>query len=265
MLAIIGALEEEIDLIEAAMTVSGRQTHAGIQTVRGDFGGVEIVLAQCGVGKVNATICTQMLIDHYRPGALVFSGVAGGLLPNMQVGDVVIASHLIQYDMDLTAFGRRHGEVPGQDNRMIESDPGLVQKAAAAFDAAFPDPAPDPAPDAAPGAAPGAPQAPSLMLGTVVSGDRFIQDPETLRWLQREFSALATEMEGAAVGYTCGLNEVPFVVIRALSDTASKTASGDFAANLSKVCANSFRLLESLIPEIGADAADANPDIQKAS
>ncbi len=252
MLAIIGALEEEIDLIETAMTVSGRQTHAGIETVRGDFGGVEMVLAQCGVGKVNATICTQMLIDHYQPGTLVFSGVAGGLLPNMRVGDVVIASHLIQYDMDLTAFGRRHGEVPGQDSRMIESDPDLVQKAAAAFDAAFPDPA----------------RAPSLLLGTVVSGDRFIQDPETLRWLQREFSALATEMEGAAVGYTCGLNEVPFVVIRALSDTASESASDDFAANLSEVCANSFRLLENLIPAIGADvanAADANPDIQKAS
>ena len=261
MLAVIGALEEEVDLIEAAMTVSGRRTHAGIETVRGECGAVEIVLAQCGVGKVNATICTQMLIDHYRPGALVFSGVAGGLLPTMRVGDVVIASHLIQYDMDLTAFGRRHGEVLGQDNRMIESDPALVQKAAAAFDAAFPDPAPDPAPDTAPDTA----RAPSLMLGTVVSGDRFIQDPETLRWLQREFSALATEMEGAAVGYTCGLNEVPFVVIRALSDTASETASDDFTANLGEVCANSFRLLESLIPAIGAELAGENPDYQKAS
>ncbi len=93
MLAVIGAMKEEIDLIEAAMTVSKRKTHAGIETVRGGFQGVEIVLAQCGVGKVNATICTQMLIDRYRPSALLFSGVAGGLLPNMRAGDVVIASH----------------------------------------------------------------------------------------------------------------------------------------------------------------------------
>ncbi len=249
MLAIIGAMKEEIDLIEAAMTVSARHTHAGIETVLGAFGGEDIVLAQCGIGKVNATICTQMLIDYYQPGALVFSGVAGGLLPNMRVGDVVIASHLVQYDMDLTAFGRRHGEIPGQDSRMIESDPGLVQKAAAAFDAAFPDPA----------------VAPSLMLGTVVSGDRFIQDPETLRWLQREFSALATEMEGAAVGYTCGLNEVPFVIVRALTDTASESASGDFTANLDTVCKNSFRLLECLVPEIGAVGCDAKSELQKAS
>ena len=249
MLAVIGAMKEEIDLIEAAMTVSERRTRAGIETLLGSFQGVEIVVAQCGVGKVNATICTQMLIDHHQPGAVVISGVAGGLLPNMRVGDMVIASHLIQYDMDLTAFGRRHGELPGMDSRMIESDPGLVQKAAAAFDAAFPHPA----------------AGPSLILGTVVSGDRFIQDPETLRWLQREFSALATEMEGAAVGYTCELNGVPFVVIRVLSDTASETASDDFASNLDRVCENSFRLLECLVPEIGAGAKNANSDFQKAS
>jgi adenosylhomocysteine nucleosidase len=241
MLAVIGAMKEEIDSLVAEMTVADKRVHAGIDVIRGDFAGVELVLAQCGIGKVNATICTQMLIDLYRPRALIFSGVAGGLLPNMQIGDVVIASHLIQYDMDLTAFGRRHGELPGKD-RMIESDPALVQKAAAAFDSAFPDPA----------------AGPSLMLGTVVSGDRFIQDPDKLRWLQREFAALATEMEGAAVGYTCDLNNVPFVVIRALSDTASETASADFASNLHTVCENSFRVLERLIPEAGARAAEGH-------
>ncbi len=256
MLAIIGAMEEEVDLIEAAMTVSERRVHAGIEVIRGRFQEVGLVLAQCGIGKVNATICTQMLIDLYRPRTLIFSGVAGGLLPNMRIGDVVIASHLIQYDMDLTAFGRRHGELPGKD-RMIESDPGLVQKAAEAFDAAFPDPA----------------AGPSLMLGTVVSGDRFIQNPDKLRWLQREFSALATEMEGAAVGYTCDLNGIPFVVIRVLSDTASETASDDFNSNLTTVCRNRFAMIERLIPKVGGGAADgqgkqaesAGPDCRRAS
>ena len=89
------------------------------------------------------------------------------------------------------------------------------------------------------------------MAGTIVSGDRFIQDPETLRWLQREFSALATEMEGAAVGYTCNLNNVPFVVIRGLSDTAGSEAANDYADNLSAVCRNCHRLLERLIPAVG--------------
>ncbi len=93
MLAVIGAMKEEVDLIEAETTVSQRRVHAGIEVIRGRFRDTELVLAQCGIGKVNATICTQMLIDLYRPRALIFSGVAGGLLPNMVIGDAVIASH----------------------------------------------------------------------------------------------------------------------------------------------------------------------------
>ncbi len=234
MLAIIGAMAEEIDLLEKEMTVSDRQTRARFDVTQGTFQGVDLVLTRCGVGKVNAAICTQMLIDHYPLSALVFCGVAGGLLPNMRIGDLVVASHLIQYDMDLTAFGRRHGELPGKD-RMVEADPELVQKAAKAYDSAFPE----------------TDKRPNLMLGTVVSGDRFIQDPDKLRWLQREFSALATEMEGAAVGYTCDLNALPFVVVRGLSDTAGDAAKDDYASSLSAVCQNCYRLLAQLIPEIG--------------
>ncbi len=231
MLALMGAMEEEVTLLKGGMTITDQAVHAGISVFRGTFQGVPMALAQCGIGKVNATICTQMLIDLYRPDNLVFSGVAGGLLPNMRVGDLVIASHLIQYDMDLTAFGRRHGEVPGQD-RMVESDPGLVQKTTDAFDKAFEN----------------VDNAPNLLLGTVVSGDRFISDVKTLRWLQREFAALATEMEGAAVGYTCHLNGLPFVVVRGLSDTAGESASDDFESNLHVVCRNSYLLMEHLIP-----------------
>ncbi len=234
MLVVIGAMDEEIALLRAAMTISGEATHAGIVVTRGEFQDVEIVLAQCGVGKVNAAICTQMLIDLYQPARLVFSGVAGGLLPNMRVGDLIVASHLIQFDVDLTAFGRRHGELPEKD-RMIHSDPDLIQNATEAFDAVFKGDDGDP----------------NLMIGTVVSGDRFVQDTDTLRWLQREFAALATEMEGAAVGYACQINDLPFVVVRGLSDTANESAPEDFSSNLHTVCQNSYRLLQRLIPVMG--------------
>ncbi len=96
MLAVLGAMKEEVDLIEAETTVSQRRVHAGIEVIRGRFRDTEMVLAQCGIGKVNATICTQMLIDLYRPRALIFSGVAGGLLPNMAIGDAVFARHVAQ-------------------------------------------------------------------------------------------------------------------------------------------------------------------------
>ncbi len=126
MLAVLGAMDQEVALMRAGMSVVGEATHADIVVTRGRFEGADIALAQCGVGKVNAAICPQMLIDLERPEALIFSGVAGGLLPNMAVGDLVVASHLIQFDIDLTAFGRRHGELPDKD-RMIQSDAGLVQ------------------------------------------------------------------------------------------------------------------------------------------
>jgi len=231
MLAVIGAMEEEVTLLRAEMAISAEAQHAGITVSRGDFAGTDIVLAQCGVGKVNAAICTQMLIDLYSPDKLIFSGVAGGLMANMRVGDLIVASHLIQFDVDLTAFGRRHGELPDAD-RMIQSDPDLVRAATDCFDAVFD----------------GQPDAPNLMIGTVVSGDKFVKDSETLKWLQREFAALATEMEGAAVGYTCQLSDLPFVVVRGLSDTADENASDDFQANLAKVCRHSFSLMEKLIP-----------------
>mgnify|MGYP002528693154 CR=1 FL=1 len=121
--------------LRAEMSATEESVHAGITVTRGKFRGAEIVLAQCGVGKVNATICTQMLVDLFKPTKLIFSGVAGGLLPNMGIGDLIIASHLIQFDVDLTAFGRRHGELPDM-NRMIQSDPKLVENAADAFDTA---------------------------------------------------------------------------------------------------------------------------------
>jgi adenosylhomocysteine nucleosidase len=231
MLGVIGAMEEEVQRMLAEMSDTSQACHAQVTVKTGRYKGVDIALAQSGIGKVNATICTQMMIDLYKPDAFIFSGVAGGLLPNMLPGDVIVASHVVQYDMDLTAFGRRLGESPGRD-RLIECDPDLVAKATSAYDAAFE----------------GVKDAPNLMLGTVASGDRFIQDTKTMRWLQREFSALATEMEGAAFGYTCHLNNLPFVVIRTLSDTSSETASDDFGDNLHKACVHSFQVMDQLIP-----------------
>ncbi len=181
-----------------------------------------------------------MLIDRYGPDALIFSGVAGGLLPNMRIGDPVVASHLIQYDMDLTAFGRRHGELPGE-NRMIESDPELVQKAAVAFDSAVPRPRFGAQPDARhrrlrrplhPGQ-----RNPALAAARVLgAGDR---DGRRRRRLHLRAQRTALRRR------------------RGLSDTAGDSASDDFAANLSAVCRNCFRLLEVLIPAIGAQGADS--------
>ena len=131
---------------------------------------------------------------------------------------------------------------------MMQSDATMVRQIADCFDSVFE----------------GETDAPNLMIGTVVSGDKFIEDSETLRWLQREFDALATEMEGAAIGYTCQLNDAPFIIIRGLSDTANVSAPDDFKTNLATVCRHSFRLMERLIPLAGNTAA-ATPEPLAAS
>ncbi|MFP6698320.1 MAG: 5'-methylthioadenosine/S-adenosylhomocysteine nucleosidase [Alphaproteobacteria bacterium] len=135
MLGVIGAMGEEVQPLLNQMTDVRTSVHAEISVTKGSY---KIALAQSGIGRVNATICTQMLIDLYQPAKLVFSGVAGGLLPNMPAGDIIVASYVVQYDMDLTAFCRHRSETPGRD-RLIECHPDLVGKATAAFDAAFDD------------------------------------------------------------------------------------------------------------------------------
>ena len=133
--------------------------------------------------------------------------------------------------MDLTACGRRHGETPERDH-LIECDPDHAGKATAAFGTAFAD----------------APGNSNLMPGTIALGDQFVQDTKMLHWLQREFAALAAEMEGGAFGYACHLNGLPFVVIRALSNPSGESASDDFEQNLHKAGQNSSQVKDQMIP-----------------
>ncbi len=217
MIGIIGALNEEIHLVSSQMVDKKEISKANNLFLTGKLHNKEVTLVKCGVGKVNAAICTQILIDTFICKKIIFGGVAGALLGGLNQGDVVISSHVVQFDIDLTAFGRRHGELADHD-RMIEADPNMIQAATKSFDHL----------------ADNIKQPPALMVGTIVSGDSFISDPETIKWLQREFSAACTEMEGGAVGYTSDINAIPFVVIRIISDSAGSDATNEFDTFLSK-------------------------------
>lgn len=217
MIGIMGALDEEVNLICSQLKAPEKKEKAGIIFHRGRLGAEEVTIVQCGVGKVNAAICTQILIDVFHCRKIIFAGVAGALLMGLTQGDVVISSHAVQFDIDLTAFGRRHGELADHD-RLIEADADMVQAATHAFDQLTKD----------------MDTPPALMVGTIVSGDSFISDPETIKWLQREFSAACTEMEGGAVGYTCKINQIPYVIIRIISDSAGKEAAEEFDSFLVK-------------------------------
>ncbi len=230
MIGLIGAMAEEVTLFKENMRVDETRTFARMQFLRGELHDQEVVLLQSGIGKVNATIGTQIMIDRFEIEQVIFTGLAGSLVPHLSRGDIVVSNYVVQYDFDLTAFGRRHGELPDV-GRMIEADPRLTKLACYAFDDAFKD----------------VPGAPRLLVGTIASGDRFVSDKRKIDWLQREFGAVATEMEGAAVGYTCFVNDVPFVTLRTISDSAGSDATEEFDDYLKTASNNSYKIASSIL------------------
>ena len=234
MIGLLEAMEEEISLMKASMEIKEVVSQARMKYYVGTLGEQEVILLQTGIGKVNAAIGTQIMIDRFDVDKIVMTGLAGALMPNLRRGDIVVANSVVQYDFDLTAFGRRYGELPDV-GRTIEVDQKLVKYACYAFDDVFK----------------GTSDPPLLVVGTVISGDRFVTNPSQIEWLQREFGAVATEMEGAAVGYTCHLNDVPFMLIRTISDTGGVGATDDFEDYLKSASNNSFQIVSSMLKLAG--------------
>ena len=240
MIGLISALEEELALFRKHLDMNQVVKQAGIDFHMGRLAEQDVILLKCGVGKVNAAVATQLLIDRFGVNAVLFTGLAGGLVPYLKRGDVVISSSVVQYDIDLTAFGRRPGEIPDLA-RTIDADPKLIHTTADAFEEVV-----------------------SLeenerrmVVGTIATGDTFISDPSRIRWLQREFGAVATEMEGGAVGQVCQMNKVPFVVIRIISDGGGGSAAGEFIMFLDEASDLSYRIIIALLSRLSVPASVA--------
>jgi adenosylhomocysteine nucleosidase len=230
MIGIIGAMAEEIELFRQAMDIDRIDRYAQNDYIVGKLRDQNVVLLKSGVGKVNATIGTQVMIDRFDVKLIIFTGLAGGLVPNISRGDIVVSNNVVQHDFDLTAFGRRHGELPDV-GRLIEVDPRLVKFACFAYDDVFGE----------------RDDKPQLIVGTICSGDVFITDRRKIDWLQREFGAVAIEMEGAAVGYTCFANDVKFVILRTISDTGGDSGVDDFSRYLARASENSFAIVSTML------------------
>ncbi len=230
MIGLIGAMEEEISLFQEYADITKTKTIAGMKFFHGTIDDSEVVLVKCGVGKVHAAVSTQILIDKFGVDEVVLAGLAGSLVPYLQQGDIVMANFLVQHDVDLTAFGRRRGDVPSV-GRMLESDPTMLKRMNDAYDDIFG----------------GRSNRPQMVVGTIVSGDRFISDKATIAGLQREFGAVATEMEGAAVAQVCQMNSRPFVVVRTISDDASSDATDQFSKNLEMAPINTFAVIRQFL------------------
>ncbi len=207
-IGIIGAMEEEIALYMEAMDAPQASSKAGITYHTGTLQGVDVVLCKSGVGKVNASVCTQILLDRYGVDRVIFTGVAGALHPDLNIGDIIVSTDCMQHDVDATALGFAPGQIPFADKWVWSADPLLVELALQAGEAVEDEV--------------------QVVRGRVLSGDQFVANREKVEALHEQFQASCTEMEGAAVGQVCAMNNVPFVIVRSLSDKADGSAHVNF-------------------------------------
>ncbi len=203
-IGIIGAMDEEVDILVELMDIKEKIEKASLKFYKGTIEGKDIVLVKCGIGKVNAALCTQILISEFNVDAVVNTGVAGALHQDLDVYDIVISTDAIQHDFDTTAFGDKKGMIPRMDNSIFVADERLVE---AAYKSSVEET-----------------KTHKVVKGRVVSGDIFISSKELKDELVKEFDAYCGEMEGAAIAHVCSLNKIPFVVIRAMSDKADGSA-----------------------------------------
>jgi adenosylhomocysteine nucleosidase len=198
-ISIICAMQEELDSILHALEITQSHSHDPKFVI---YSGIyrnthQLTLSLCGIGKVNAALHTQHIIDKFAPDYVINVGVAGGLDSKLDFGDVVIAKDLVQHDMDVRAFDLPKGQVPRLNTFAFASDDVLLNIAKNIMHKDF-----------------------KVALGTIATGDQFIADVTTAKKIQEEFKAAAVEMEGAAIAHVCYVNQTPFLVVRAISDKA---------------------------------------------
>ncbi|QTH46021.1 5'-methylthioadenosine/adenosylhomocysteine nucleosidase [Cohnella sp. LGH] len=228
-IGIIGAMQEEIELLLAQMENKQKEAHAGIAYYSGAFRGKKVVLTRSGVGKVNAAVCTQILIDKFGADAILFTGVAGAVDPGLNIGDIVISSSSLQHDVDVTALGFPRGTIPYQDVSEYKADERLIALAVEAGKAVH---------------------SGCCKVGKVLSGDQFIADRATVKALYEQFGGACTEMEGASVAQVCFMNDIPHVIIRSMSDKADGSAHANFAEFTVEASNRSYAIVEGIVKSL---------------
>jgi adenosylhomocysteine nucleosidase len=206
-LGIIGAMDVEVALLKEKMENITAKDRAGSSYFEGTLEGAPAVVVQCGVGKVNAALCAQILISEFGVTHLVNTGIAGSLCADLDIGDLVVSKDAIYHDFDISYWGRAIGEVPGMGVVAFPADEAMMECAFAAAEAVNPG---------------------HTRIGRVASGDQFVCNKEKKEKISADTAAQCTEMEGIAIAHAAYRNAVPFVILRAISDKADDSAEMDY-------------------------------------
>lgn len=222
-LGIIGAMDEEVSILKEKLEAEQVKTIASMDFHVGKLEGKDVVIVRSGIGKVNAAVCAQILISVFEVDCVINTGVAGSLRNEINIGDIVLSKDALNHDMDATGFGYEPGIIPRMDESVFKADEQLLSIAKQVNEEVNTDI--------------------STFVGRVVSGDQFISDAEKKKYLVEKFQGYCTEMEGAAIAQTAYLNNVPYLVIRAISDKADNSAEMDYSEFERKAIEHTVKLV----------------------
>ncbi|MCI8313903.1 MAG: 5'-methylthioadenosine/adenosylhomocysteine nucleosidase [Lachnospiraceae bacterium] len=229
-IGIIGAMELEVAELKSKMELKNVVDKAGMQFHEGVLNRKDVVIVQCGIGKVNAGICVQILADIFAVDAVINTGVAGSLRAEINIGDIVVSADACEHDMDVSALGYEPGIIPQMETSFFKADRKLAEEAISVCREVNPEI--------------------NVYEGRVVSGDQFISDGTVKDRLIQQFDGSCAEMEGAAIAHAAFLNKLPYVVLRAISDKADGSAHMDYPEFERAAAAHCAKLVENLVARL---------------
>ena len=229
-IGIIGAMELEVETLKSKMNVAKTTKKANMEFFEGTLNGVEVVIVRSGIGKVNAGICTQILADIFDVTHIINTGIAGSLDAQIDIGDIVVSTDVLQHDMDVRVFGYPLGEIPQLGTLSFPADDRMSSLAKSVCEKVN--------------------EGVKVFSGRIVSGDQFISDRQVKNRITAQFGGMCTEMEGAAIAQAAYLNSIPFVIIRAISDKADDSATVDYPTFERQAIAHSVALVENFVARL---------------
>ena len=226
-IAIMGAMPEEIAPILKKIENYTTTEYAKNTYYEATYKGIELVIAYSKIGKVFSTLTASTMIQHFGAQKLLFSGVAGAVSPSLKVGDLVVATKLSQHDLDITAFGHPYGYVP-EGSVFVEADRTMIELSKSVASE----------------------MGKTIQEGIIATGDQFVANEERKNWIGTTFNADALEMEGASVAVVCDALDIPFFILRAISDAADMDASFSFDEFLETSAIESAEFVMKMVDKI---------------